>query len=411
VHALLRLRGAIQRYDWGSRTALAELQGRPAPSETPEAELWLGAHPKGPAEVDVDGRWEPLDRALGWAGEAWLGAAVVQAFGPRLPFLLKVLAVERPLSIQAHPDAVQARAGFERERADPPGERRYADPYPKPELVCALTPFRALCGFRPVEEVRARLAPLGLEALLGDSGDAEEARLARLYRGWLESDPEDRRRGLARAVEGARREAARDRASAWLLRLAEVYPADPGLLAPLLLHDVELAPGEALFLAPGTLHCHLAGTAVEIMASSDNVLRGGLTSKAVHLDELLRVTRFESRPPSVLAGEERAPGERVYRTEAAEFELSRLEPSAGAAVAIAARRGIEILLCERGPVRVAADGASLALGRGESCLVPAAAGPYRVEGSGRVFRAAIPSGLAAEPTKSEQGVEETRCAS
>jgi mannose-6-phosphate isomerase len=393
MRSVHRLRGVIQHYDWGSHTALAELLGKPSPSDRPEAELWLGTHPNGPAEVEVDGRWERLDRVLEHAAGLWLGAPLVAAFGARLPFLLKVLAVARPLSVQVHPDAAQASAGFEREQADPGGQRHYSDPWPKPELVCALTPFAALCGLRPVEEVRARLSKLGLEALVPVAEGP--LTLAGLFRAWFAADGARHAEGISRAVAAARGAAARDRACAWLLRLAEAWPRDPGVLAPLFLHDVELAPGEALFLPPGELHCHLEGSAVEVMASSDNVLRGGLTAKPVALDEVEHVARFASREPTILAGEPRGPGERVYRTAAAEFELSRLEPTPAAPVEVAARQGIEILLCERGPLRVTVSRQGLELARGESCVVPAAAGPYRVEGSGRGFRAALPEGRTA----------------
>lgn len=386
MQSILPLRGAIQHYAWGSRTALAEWLGRPGPSAEPEAELWLGAHPNGPAEIEVDGRWEPLDRWLAHGAGAGAGAG-------GLPFLLKVLAVERPLSLQAHPDAAQARAGFARERAAgvAPAERRYADPFAKPELVCALTPFAALCGFRPAAELAARLAELGAGELVPATGD-DEARLAGFLGGWLALAPEARRAPLERVRAAARARAARDPECAWLLRLDAEHPDDPGVLAPLFLHLVELAPWEALFLPPGELHCYLAGVAVELMESSDNVLRGGLTRKPVHVDELLRVARFAPRRPPRLLPVERAPGERCYETPAESFELSLLEPAPGRSVAIASRRGAEVLWCAAGRVQITAGegGAGLVRARGESAFVGAAAGGYRVEGAGRVHRAALP---------------------
>jgi mannose-6-phosphate isomerase len=407
MQQILPLRGTIQHYEWGSRTALAELLGRPVPSTLPEAELWLGAHARGPAEVRVDGRWERLDALIERAGEALLGPAA-EPFGRRLPFLLKVLAVERSLSLQAHPDADQARAGFDREatRSGNGAPRLYADPYAKPELVCALTPFRALCGLRPISEVRARLAELGVAALLPaaaeDDDDGVDASL--VLRSWLGAGAATRARALDAAVAAARAAAARDPACACLLALADEHPGDPGVLAPVFLHLVELAPGEALFLPPGELHCYLGGTAVELMASSDNVLRGGLTRKPVDVDELLRIVSSASRRPEVLRAELRGTGLAVWRTPAREFELSLLTPRPGAPVAITERAGIEVLWCAEGALEVASSaGEVLPLGRGESCVVPAAVGAYRVAGAGRVFRAGLPA-----PTASRAGAATRR---
>lgn len=389
MQQILALRGAIQHYDWGSRTVLAELLGRPVPSPRPEAELWLGAHPHGQAEARVEGRWEPLGALIERAAEAVLGPSVHSLHGPRLPFLLKVLAVEQPLSLQAHPNAVQARAGFRRSRAA--GDRTYPDPYPKPELLCALSPFRALCGFLPLPEVRERFAALGLPKLV-PAGDDEPAVLRRFLGAWLGS-PDDAHREaiLGRALAAASRRASEDGAYALVGKLAEIHPDDPGVLAPLFLREIELAPGEALFLAPGALHAYLGGVGVELMGSSDNVLRAGLTRKPVHVTELLRVLRFASGSPPLVRPRPRSAGERVWSTPAGEFELSELSPREGLAVAVGERAGVEILCCVEGACRVQPQqGGGVELGRGESCLVPAVVGAYRVTGAARLFRAGLP---------------------
>ncbi|RIL04491.1 MAG: mannose-6-phosphate isomerase, class I [Proteobacteria bacterium] len=390
VPTILRLEAVIQRYDWGSRTILAELRGAPAPSAEPEAELWLGAHAHGESRVVLaSGETMPLAAWIEQAPEAALGAAALARFGPRLPFLFKILAVERALSLQAHPDAEQARAGFAREeRAGlPPSRRLYADAHGKPELVVAHGRFRALAGFRDVADVRARLAQVGLGALAPPPA-APADWLRALLRAWLQDLAPA---ALAHAVDAARRGAAGDAALACVARLADEHPGDPGALAPLVLHAVELAPGEALHLEPGTLHCYLDGAAAEIMASSDNVLRAALTTKPRAVDDLLRIGRFEPRAPQPIRATPRAPGERVFVTPAREFELSEIDAS-GDGVALAGERSIEILLCHAGRVRAAAvDGsAALELARGESCVVAAAAGAYRVSGAGRVYRAALP---------------------
>lgn len=299
--------------------------------------------------------------------------------------------MERPLSLQTHPDAEQARAGRAREAAAAPGAARlYADAHGKPELVCALTPFTALCGLRSPAELRQRLARFGLARLAPAAGAPTD--LLALLRHWLGGEAAVLREILDRALAGAEAAAAVDPDAAAILDLAAEHPGDPGVLAPLFLHRIELAPGEALFLPPGELHCYLRGVAVELMASSDNVLRAGLTRKAVDVAELLRVVRPASRRPPILQAEPRENGEGVWRTPAPEFELSLLTPGPDAPVVVSRRAGVEILWCAEGALHVEpAGGTGVALARGESCLVPAAAGPYRVAGTGRAFRAALPS--------------------
>lgn len=384
MHEIVRLEGAIQPYDWGSRTAIAELLGAP-PSDAPQAELWLGAHAKGEATV-VTARGERVPLAVWIArdADAALGAGVATRFGGRLPFLLKVLAVERALSLQAHPDAAQARAGFDAgTHAD--GEPLYVDADAKPEMVVAHTRFRALCGFRPLAEIGAALEAVGL--LDGDP-IADAASLRAWLARWL-----DPRRDAARAARLDRALAiarGSDPAHALMRRLADEHPGDPGAVAPLLLHAVDLAPGEGLFLGPGELHCYLDGTAIEIMGASDNVLRAGLTTKTRAVAELVRIGCFEPRAPERLRAAPIAAGVAAWSAPVDCFELSAV--AVDDAVSIDARVGVELLLCHEGAVQVAAEGGSaLALARGQSCVVPAAAGPYRVRGGGRLYRAGVPA--------------------
>lgn len=387
------LEGVIQRYDWGSRHFFAELRGETGPSAHPEAELWLGAHPRGAARVATGaGEAEPLDAWIARDPVAVLGPDVAARFEARLPFLLKILAVERALSLQAHPDAAQARAGFEREAhaGVAAADRLYADASAKPELIVAWTPFRALCGVRDPDEVRTLFERVGM----GDLAPAPGADGAVWLRGflaqWLATDADGRRTRRIEAALAATRDDAHPGPIAWMHRLAAQHPGDPGILAPLLLHVVELAPGEALFLEAGELHCYLEGVAIEIMASSDNVLRAGLTTKARAVEELLRIGRFAPRVPEILRGSERAPGERVYPTAAREFELAALEVGPAERVVVASH-GVEILLCSAGGVEVGAVDAepTLRLRSGQACVVPAAVGSYRLGGSGRLHRARV----------------------
>ena len=328
MRRIARLECAVLAYTWGSRSALARLRGEPVPSPTPEAELWIGAHPSAPSQVVTDGRRISLDELVAAEPEAVLGPSVAARFGPRLPLLAKLLAAGEPLSIQAHPDARLAREGFERENARGialDAERRcYRDTHAKPELLCALEPFEALCGLRAPEEIRARAAQLGAPGASGlvAAALAEPAPLAALLAALLRLPPERCAHLVAEAALAAA--GSRDAGLAWIPRLHAFHPGDPGVLAPLFLHYVRLAPGEAIFLPAGNLHTYLHGTGVEVLANSDNVLRGGLTPKHVDVPELLRVLDFSFGDMRVSTGEPNGP-RRVYRTAAPEFELSRIE--------------------------------------------------------------------------------------
>jgi len=393
------LENPIQEYAWGSRTAIAELLGHSAPARRPQAEMWMGAHPHAASRVRLDGHRVSLIEWIERHPDEVLGAPVRERFAGRLPFLFKVLAVERPLSIQAHPDARQAREGFAREEAqgidrDAP-ERCYRDRSHKPELICALTPFRALRGFRSVAEILALLDALDAPGLAPEraclSGPGAGA-LRDFLAGLLTMDPERRARVIQEVAAAATAGAAEQPAFASVLRLLEERPGDLGALAPLFLNAVRLEPGQAMFLPAGELHCYLGGVGVELMASSDNVLRGGLTGKHVDVPELLRILHFRETRVEVLSLEGGAGGEAHYRTPAEEFRLSRFDVAPGAPFASGSDRSVELLLCTAGDVRIAsaADAEPLALAKGASCIVPACAGRYRVEGEGTLYQASVP---------------------
>ncbi|MGC3859785.1 mannose-6-phosphate isomerase, class I [Micromonospora chersina] len=373
------LQGRIRDYAWGSRTAIAELQGRPVPSAGPEAELWLGAHPGAPATVDRDGNPVSLTELLVGEPEHWLGERLVGRFGTRLPFLLKVLAADAPLSLQAHPDAEQARAGY----AADTGRVNYVDPYHKPELLVALSEFEALCGFRDPAESAAAIAAFGVPALepvvaalrTGPEGLREAVRL-------LLSWPEAERAGLVAdvlAAEAAGPDAGLARA------LAVDYPADPGVVVALLLHHVRLAPGEAIWMPAGNLHAYLRGTGVEIMAASDNVLRGGLTPKRVDVDELLRVLRFEVLDEPVVRPEQVAPGVVTWLVPVDDFALHRVEVTPGGPVARLDVPGPRVVLCRAGEVTVADGVGTVTLAAGQAAIGTAAGGPLVLGGAGAAF--------------------------
>jgi mannose-6-phosphate isomerase len=333
--------------------------------------------------------------------ERELGAAVVAHFGSRLPFLFKVLAAEQPLSLQAHPDSAQARTGFEQEEragiAQGAPERNYKDASHKPELVCALTPFHALCGFRDLEKTRTLFELLGVDALIARArrmGDRPAHETLRALFLWLLSLAGGERAELLSATVAAcrrHRDGGGDFAHEcdWAVRIAALYPTDAGVVLALLLNWICLEPGEALYLPAGRLHAYLGGVALEIMANSDNVLRAGLTPKHVDVPELTRILQFTDGP--VLAERPLAYGsQQIYSTPSPEFRLSRVDLSETAPFRALRRAGPEIILCLGGGVRARSGaGVETKLDRGQSAFVPAADGPYDLRGQGTVFRAEV----------------------
>ncbi|CAM5684917.1 mannose-6-phosphate isomerase, class I [Streptomyces violaceorubidus] len=239
-------------------------------------------------------------------------------FGPRLPFLLKLLAAGAPLSLQVHPDLAQARAGYEDEERrgvplDAP-HRNYKDANHKPELICALTEFDGLCGFRAPADTADLLDGLGVASLKPYvdllRAHPEDAALREVLTAILTADPEEMSRTVTETAAACDRLGGAYRPYA---DIAHHYPGDPGVLAAMLLNHVRLQPGEALYLVVGIPHAYLNGLGVEIMANSDNVLRCGLTPKHVDVPELLRIVRFEAGDPGILRPEASPDGEEVYR--------------------------------------------------------------------------------------------------
>jgi mannose-6-phosphate isomerase len=350
-----------------------------APDGSPAAELWFGAHAQAPSPAPAHGA--TLDALIAAEPDAMLGGATVARFGVQLPFLLKVLAADTALSIQVHPDLAQARDGFAREEdagipRDAPN-RNYRDPNHKPELLCALTEFDALCGFRPVAETLALLDALALPELdfVADLLRGPDPLRAAFTALLTVADPAP----LVEAVmQRARQrgERATDGPLHAVRLAAEHFPADVGVVLSLLLNYVRLQPGEAIFLGAGNVHAYLRGTGVEIMANSDNVLRCGLTPKHVDVPELLRVTDFtaltEPRWPSI--------GGR-FDVPVPDFSLTRLSIDEPTGLHDA---GPCIALCTSGAITVG----DVAVLPGHAAFVPAGVGTT-VRGAGEVFIAGI----------------------
>lgn len=365
----------------------------------------MGAHPAAPSLLlEPVAELSDLAQLIASDPLRHLGADVAAWFS-ELPFLFKVLSAERPLSLQAHPDSAQARAGFEREeRAGIPvdaRERIYKDPRHKPELIQALSPFAALSGFRSHEQSLRCLEAFGVA-----EGDDElrssvrrfaaggEDALRTLFEALLSLSPQIVARAIERAVDRGARPHELDPESAamapWVSELAELHPSDPGVLAALLLNLVVLQPGEAIFLPAGNLHAYLRGTGLELMASSDNVLRGGLTPKHVDVAELCRVLRFSPYRPEILHGAERAgePSSRHFEPGVTEFALTLTDVREGSPLAL---RGPEIWLMLDGSVEVTTESSPnlRRISRGDHVFVSAEE-QVVARGEARVARARVP---------------------
>jgi mannose-6-phosphate isomerase len=362
---LLRIDNSPRPYAWGSKSAIAELLGT-TPSGGPEAELWLGDHPGSPARIVPLAEGEPLAPDL---------SAFLSGRGEKLPFLLKVLAAGEPLSLQAHPSIAQAREGFARENAagiplDAP-ERNYKDELHKPELIYALSdPFIALAGFRAVAESRQVLAAAqqpALDPLLARLTD--DAALPEVVRWLIGGGPEiaaivDALTATARTFENDTRTIAPG-AECWatVRRLADHYPGDPGIALSMLMHTVVLRPGEALYLPTGNIHSYQHGLAIEVMAASDNVLRGGLTPKHVDVPELMRVLDARPMPEPRILPTELAPGVHRFTPDVVDFALTVVDQRAASDGVSLDTGGPAIVLCLSGTLTLQGE---LTLERGQA---------------------------------------------
>jgi mannose-6-phosphate isomerase len=376
---LVPLSNEPRDYAWGSTTLIAELTGR-EPSGRPEAEVWLGDHPADPAETR-DGR--TLD--------VWIGAEGAEhGAPPQLPYLLKLLAAASALSIQAHPSKEQAEAGFAREEAAgiarDAAERTYRDANHKPELIVAVSDtFRALAGLRDLEATRRLVASMGDGARpLSERLDRADASPGAVLR-WVLSEEG---RAEARAIIDAALWAHSDEFAAELQVIRELdrgFPGDPGIVVALLMNLVTLRRGEGLFVPAGILHAYLEGLGVELMAASDNVLRGGLTPKHIDVAELLDVLDPAPGSPPILRPKPVATGLARFEVPVADFALFVAQPSEGAAVTLPLD-GVAIALATAGEVTVTGDGGtSETLRPGGAVLATPDEGVLRLAGDGTVF--------------------------
>ena len=397
------LDGHVQHYAWGSTTALPGFLGR-EPDGAPWAEVWFGAHPLAPSHLAGGTR---LDEMIAADPHRLLGDGVRNGFGARLPFLLKVIAPEQPLSLQVHPTREHAAESFAAETAaglplDSP-LRNYRDANHKPEMVVALTRFTALCGFRTPRRAAAILDGLGtpltdrLHRLLVDNPTAHGMRAA--FRTLIASSMRPPAAAVDEVVEACRArldagQSPSPRIDRTVVTLAEHHPGDAGVVAALLLNPVTLQPGEAMFVPAGILHAYVHGVGIEIMAASDNVLRAGLTPKKVDAEEMLQCVSVAAAPPLRVAPERQTPRSVAYYAPVDDFELSLtvLEDAPGRFQPrhLVPGSGPRIVLGLEGEVLLQTGAGRTRLPAGRAVFVPASAGELRAGGAGRFAQASVP---------------------
>jgi len=403
MKAFYLMRNPIQHYAWGGVDFIAKWQGRTVPSAMPEAECWMGAHPNFPSEIETEGSWMPLNQWINAHPIECLGARVDNMFDSRLPFLLKVLVANTALSIQAHPNLQQAREGFLREnKANIPilaNNRNYKDDNHKPELICALTPFTAMCGFRSLEEILSTIKKweLPLQDVPGFTAflSTPDWNAFQSFFISILAVPKDQQSViLKRALDSLPAEETASEAELlqirWIHTLAAQYPGDLGALSPIWLQVIELSPGQALYLPAGILHAYLKGAGIEIMANSDNVLRGGLTPKYIDVAELSRVVLFEPYPISFSSMQIVSRYEKRYSSAANEFCLSVIELTVGDDIHYSERRSGEIVACYTGEFTLQSGNTSLVLKKGEAVFIPFITGSYNLTGVGTIYKADVP---------------------
>ncbi len=403
MNRICLLKNEILEYPWGSERFIPELLGIKPPYKRPQAEMWMGAHKKAPSMVKIDNTLIPLNRLIEEHPDDILGKSVSKKFSGEMPFLFKVLSASKPLSIQAHPDKMQADTGFRKENAsgiplDAP-DRNYRDNNHKPELICALTEMWALKGFRDPEEIIRLWEPL--EGILGKGfthvlkKQPDESGIKTFFMCLMDMDKHKAVDLINDAIKVIQPLRNKDHAYEWMVRLNIEYPGDIGVLSPLYLNVLKLAPCEAVFLPARELHAYLSGSGLEIMANSDNVLRGGLTQKHIDKEELSNILSFAPDKPKVITGDSRG-FETLYNTPSEEFILSVINLHEEDSVyKKEGERGIEILLCTEGKVRITdtGQGSTLLIKSGDSILIPAAVRGYTLEGNAKIYKASVPGNL------------------
>ncbi|MCG9630018.1 mannose-6-phosphate isomerase, class I [Vibrio sp. Isolate30] len=392
--SLFKLDNVIQNYAWGSKDSINQLFGIVNPNQEPQAEIWMGAHPNGCSKVGGTG--EALSNVIDENKVDVLGGYTAARFG-ELPFLFKVLAAETPLSIQVHPNKRKSEMGYERENALGiplnASNRNYKDPNHKPELVYALTFYKAMNGFRPIEDIISLFEEANIPSLAIElnvlKANADSDALKAFFTAIMSLEGEKKEAAL-NELEAAHQRSAKTvmgrEAMQYSKDFKQHYPGDIGLFAPLMLNTVELAPGEAMFLFAETPHAYVQGTGLEIMANSDNVLRAGLTPKYIDVPELIDNTIFEPiKPENIRLKPVLKEGKMSYPIPVDDFGFDILSASDESKSQYL--RSAEILFCVEGEATVTSEGQSITLKPGESVFVSNNSSVYQYQGNGILARA------------------------
>lgn len=392
------LENSIQQYAWGSVDGIPSITGMSNPENNPFAELWLGAHPAAPSRLVHAGESLALDSFIAMHPVETLGKTVNLLFDSKLPYLLKILSAVTPLSLQVHPSKSQAEAGFKRENDEhipiTAFNRNYKDNNHKPEIILALTSFKAMAGFRNIDDILSLFSAASISEVADILQNMSKSRsYSAFYQDILHIE-QDKKQSICSTLASKAKELSLShpdrsvrRAFAFVTILAETYPDDTGIFAPLYLNCIELEPLQAMYLPAGIMHAYVHGTGIELMANSDNVLRGGLTPKYIDIDELCSILREEPFCPEIFTTD---PGstQSIYATPCKDFELSRLNLQNNSIVSHSF--GPRILLCTDGHVDISGVNELISLTKGKSAFIPANAGKLTLSGSGVVFSAAVP---------------------
>ncbi|MBN2061589.1 MAG: mannose-6-phosphate isomerase, class I [Deltaproteobacteria bacterium] len=394
------MHNTIQEYKWGSKSFIPALMGIRPLEQKPQAELWMGAHPKAPSKIIQDGVEKSLIDLFNESPEQMLGSSVARRFSDTIPFLLKIIAVDRPLSLQTHPNRSQAAIGFSREtKKNIPldaAHRNYRDRNNKPELICALRPFSALKGFRKTEDILdlfAKIGNLPHEIKIGPLKDNPPSLgLKTFFHSLLTMDADLQKKIIYKIIRKAQSIESPDPSFRWMVRLYQEYPDDVGILSPILMNLVRLRPGEAIFIPPGELHAYLEGAGIEIMANSDNVLRGALTDKHIDIPELMRIMKFRPCKVDILKPVKTGKHEASYPAESEEFILSKISLKKGDYYLSHTERNVEIMICMKGSGSIIdlETKERIEISKGLSIIVPASVTRYELSGNLLIYKASVP---------------------
>ncbi len=396
---IMVLKNTIQEYAWGSYSAIPELLGNEKNSK-PQAELWMGAHPKAPSLVEVDDNWISLAELIKIYPEEILGKKTAEAFNYRLPYLFKVLAAAKPLSLQAHPNLKQAKDGFEYENKQnillDAGNRNYKDDNHKPECICALTDYWALNGFRNISEILLffeKIDPNGLNSLIENFGKSMNPNgLKHFFNSLMTLDEGIKQAAIDDTIKKINAISTDSPEFSWVKKLHKVYPHDIGIFAPFLFNLVCLKPGQAMYLPAGELHAYLDGLGIELMANSDNVLRGGLTPKHIDVPELKKILNFVERKIEILEPVKTSNCEMIYPSQAKEFVLSVIQVKTESTYKSPREKSVEIILCTQGYSEITDNhlNEKIPFPKGVSVIIPACVKDYSISGNAIMYKAAVP---------------------